>query len=319
GLSPIQELLGSFYAMTDPARERPHRRFVPAARRTAGELRLRLLPTLVLGGHLFPDFLLPSPGNREPGIEDEVERVRSSEPGLVRAAMDDAFNGDGVRGSGSSTGRDDHIPVRLRPLYGDPERELPQVADELHAYWRAVLLPAWPRVRSALEADLAHRAERMSRAGLSSMLRDLHGRVGYWGDHLTVDGLGADRIGTHGTGLRLVASLFITPKVMLADSPADPPMITYPVRGSGSVWTDSAAAREDADPLSDLLGRTRARILRLADLPASTAQLAGALELTAATVSAHLGVLRSAGLVGSRRSGRFVYYQQTDLARRLCR
>jgi DNA-binding transcriptional ArsR family regulator len=49
------------------------------------------------------------------------------------------------------------------------------------------------------------------------------------------------------------------------------------------------------------------------DLPMSTTQLACQLNLSAPTLSVHLGILRAAGVVDSRRDGRAVLYFRTRL------
>jgi len=84
-----------------------------------------------------------------------------------------------------------------------------------------------------------------------------------------------------------------------------------PPRGIGRLWestSDIAAA-----PLAGVLGRTRAAILALLELPMSTTQLAAQLDLAAPTLNVHLRSLRSAGIVSSRRDGRAVLYQRTPL------
>jgi DNA-binding transcriptional ArsR family regulator len=69
------------------------------------------------------------------------------------------------------------------------------------------------------------------------------------------------------------------------------------------------------DELADLLGRTRAAVLRAVALPRSTSDLAAELGQSMPAISAQLTVLRHAGLVSSWRAGRRVLYQLTPLAR----
>src|SRR5262249_60744242 len=57
------------------------------------------------------------------------------------------------------------------------------------------------------------------------------------------------------------------------------------------------------------------RSLRAVALPKSTSDLAAELDQSMPAVSAHLAVLRRAGLVSSWRAGRRVLYQLTPLAR----
>jgi DNA-binding transcriptional ArsR family regulator len=72
-----------------------------------------------------------------------------------------------------------------------------------------------------------------------------------------------------------------------------------------------------AEPLVDLLGRNRARILTAAIDPISTTALVAATGLSLATVSDHLRILTAAGLLERRRSGRSVLYWQSDTGHRV--
>jgi DNA-binding transcriptional ArsR family regulator len=62
-----------------------------------------------------------------------------------------------------------------------------------------------------------------------------------------------------------------------------------------------------------LLGRNRAEVLTALDEPATTTALAHRLGLAPSSVSAHLAVLRDAGLLTARRYGHQVLYERTPL------
>jgi DNA-binding transcriptional ArsR family regulator len=122
---------------------------------------------------------------------------------------------------------------------------------------------------------------------------------------------GTSPIQLDGTGLLLVPSVFIWPGVAAFSDEPWPRTIIYPARGVSALWEPSPAA--DAEALADLIGRSRARVLRgLAD-PASTTQLARALDLAPGAAGDHLAVLLRAGLVDRSRSGRSVLYWRTPL------
>jgi DNA-binding transcriptional ArsR family regulator len=108
--------------------------------------------------------------------------------------------------------------------------------------------------------------------------------------------------------------VFAWPSLVVDTSPQRPTLI-YSPRGVGQVWDGSA--RSATQPVADLLGRSRAELLARLDFPLSTTQAARDLGLSAASVSEHLSVLRRAGLVTSRRSGRRVLYQRTALGTEL--
>jgi DNA-binding transcriptional ArsR family regulator len=59
------------------------------------------------------------------------------------------------------------------------------------------------------------------------------------------------------------------------------------------------------------LGERRARVLLELDRPASTAELARRMQVSAGSANTHLSVLRRAGLVSRRREGRRVIYTRT--------
>ncbi|MDQ0793931.1 DNA-binding transcriptional ArsR family regulator [Streptomyces sp. B1I3] len=82
-------------------------------------------------------------------------------------------------------------------------------------------------------------------------------------------------------------------------------------RGIGGLWTE--AADRTPGPLARLLGRARADVLCALDQPAGASALAHRLSLAASSVSAHLPVLRAAGLLTSRRYGHQVLYERTPL------
>jgi DNA-binding transcriptional ArsR family regulator len=65
--------------------------------------------------------------------------------------------------------------------------------------------------------------------------------------------------------------------------------------------------------LARLIGSTRAAILAGLNTPCTTTELADRHGLAASSASAHLCVLRDAGLLVSTRRGRRVYYERTAL------
>ena len=88
--------------------------------------------------------------------------------------------------------------------------------------------------------------------------------------------------------------------------------MVYPARGA-AVPPDGGAA----DALAGLLGQGRARILRELGRPATSTQLAHALEISLGTVSAHLAVLRDTGVIAGARTGRNVVYRRTQRGQEL--
>jgi DNA-binding transcriptional ArsR family regulator len=110
----------------------------------------------------------------------------------------------------------------------------------------------------------------------------------------------------------LVPCAFIWPTVSVECCGVDQPTITYPTRGVAELWQEAPA--EQIDPLSSLVGRTRATLLATLGLPRTTTQLAAQLDLSPPAVSQHLKVLKDTGLVTARRRGRMVLYRRTAAA-----
>ena len=92
----------------------------------------------------------------------------------------------------------------------------------------------------------------------------------------------------------------------------DQPVLVYPPRGLAELWREPTEAQ--SDPLAALVGRTRATLLAMVDLPRTTTQLAEQLDLSPAAVSEHLKILKEIALVTARRRGRMVLYQRTAAA-----
>jgi hypothetical protein len=112
----------------------------------------------------------------------------------------------------------------------------------------------------------------------------------------------------------MVPSVFTWPTIVWVTAPGNAASLIYPARGVGKLWSRGIASAGDQDPLSALLGRSRAEVLLALDLPRCTTELAAMLSQSAPAVSQHLSVLRRNGLVKSWRTGRRVMYQRTELA-----
>jgi DNA-binding transcriptional ArsR family regulator len=192
----------------------------------------------------------------------------------------------------------------------------PRIAEALHQYWTVAIEPSWPQIRAVLDADVAYRASRLARGGIAALLSDLHPELELAEHAIQVQSSAAgSEHELRGAGLLLVPCVFAWPHVMVDIDAGNPPSITYGPRGIGELRPQTPPPDQNADALAALLGRTRAAILRAVALPKTTSDLAVDLDQSMPAVSAHLAVLRRAGLVSSWRAGRRVLYQLTPLAR----
>lgn len=250
----------------------------------------------------IPDFITPRPGRTQPDVLAELEDVRRTAPDVV------------VRDLAASHGT--RLPEPLAALVEDPERLAGRLADALAGYWAAVVAPRWPRIASALQADITHRSHRIAVGGAELLFADLAEQITWSDGVIAVDtpALDAD-IDVSGRGLPLVPRLFGSGVTAYIDVGL-PPALTYPARGRAALLS---AQPDVGSPAAALLGRTRARLLHALDEPASTTQLARAFQLTPGAVSQHLAVLHENGLLTRARSGRQVLYRQSPLAAELLR
>jgi DNA-binding transcriptional ArsR family regulator len=299
--SPIAELVTSLRVLQDPGRQLMYGRWLSTVRPQLDGLGLELLTALAPTGRYLPAFLFPPPTQPWGVLSEELAQVAASPPAMVRAELDKVREGR-------------PLPAVLGPLYDDPAGQLPAVAAELHRYWQAAVEPVWPRLRGLCAADLAYRMERFAGGGLARVLGDLHPELAIDGDRLRVDKPHhcSHRFDLAGSGVVLVPCAFTWPSLIVDCCGVDQPVLIYSPRGVAELWEDTMA--EQPDPLSALVGRTRATLLAALALPTSTAQLAAQLELSPAAVSQHLKILKDTALVTGHRRGRMVLYQRTPTA-----
>jgi DNA-binding transcriptional ArsR family regulator len=301
--SPVQELAASLRVLHDPSRQPMHRRWLSAVRPRLGGLRLDLLTALAPTGRYLPDFLLPPPSGPWGELAEELDAVAAAPPAAVRADLDEVRDGR-------------PLPAVLRPLYQDPAAHLPAVVREMDRYWQAAVQPVWQRLRALSMADLAYRMEQFADGGVAGLFEDLHPEVSFQHDRLQIDKpqhRGCyHSVDMAGTGVVLVPCAFTWPTLSVGCCGFQQPVLVYPPRGVAELWEEPPA--EQPDPLSALVGRTRATLLATLDLPRTTIQLAAQLSLSPAAVSQHLKILKDTALVTARRSGRLVLYQRTAAA-----
>ena len=263
---------------------------------TNPEFDLDLLFELTSTDHWVPDLLGPTPLARPPHPLDQFERVAATDAEVLEADLRTLR----VRLPGS----------RVAAMTGPELAERAAVA--LAAYWSGVLEPLWERVEAIIGADIAHRSVALAADGLDQALRGLHHDVTPGDGSIALSlGPGRQRLASAGLGIWLVPSVFRWPNIALADQ-LTPPVVAYPARGAGQLWDEPVESIVGGLP--SLIGRSRAAILAELDVPRSTTALAARLALAPGTVSAHLSVLSSAGLLWSRRDGRRVLYGRTELA-----
>ncbi|MGY0466184.1 DUF5937 family protein [Kitasatospora sp. cg17-2] len=259
----------------------------------AAEPELPLLRTLLEG--CLPAFLFPLPDRRVPDFATELAGLRAVDPGYVAAEC------------AAALGR-----ARAARELPEPAELLVRAADALDRCHARLVAPHWGRMRAVLEADLGRRAVALVDAGVEGLFAELHADVVWREGELLVAGRRRTAapwtVEGGGHGLVLIPSVFAWPDVLVDHAPLAAASIRYPAAGVGLLWE---RPRPSAEGLSAVLGRTRAALLDALAEPLSTPELADRLGVSPSAVSQHLGALRGAGLVSTRRTGRTALHLRT--------
>jgi len=200
-------------------------------------------------------------------------------------------------------------------LRGLDERDGPAWERMMHAVrggHDALIGRAWPKVMRSYRGELAWQGRRLAEQGLQAVLDGLHPST-RWRDMTLEVNIPKDvTLQLDGRGVTLLPSAFWTGRPLVGLPLDGSVLIVYPALTPVPLVDDAGA-----DPLGDLLGRTRAAVLALARAPCSTGELARELGVSAATASEHTRTLRNAGLLITERVGKSVRHSITPLGAEL--
>lgn len=306
--SPIWELGISLYKpMSDPSKHALHLPWVQRTREAIGGHDLSLLfavtPKTGAEGYI-PDFLTPVPDTPFPEFDQELEIVASTPPDKIRRDIEMMLESTRELPA-------DELALQIAE---EPEAMLPRLIDQMHDYWKLAIEPYWPRIRALHEADVAYRARQLALGGAELLFADLHPMLEWHSGELVLCKNHEAIVEPGGKGLILIPVVFDWPGVAILLE-TDQPALSYSPRGIATLWDDEPPQRTGA--MDELIGGTRADILRVLEIPMTTGELARRLHLTPAAVSQQLGVLRRAGVVDARRQGREVYSELTAEGKKL--
>ncbi|MGC5345848.1 DUF5937 family protein [Streptomyces sp. DT24] len=233
-------------------------------------------------------------GNGAPSpLVDPVTRARALDLAAARGAVQLEF---------SERLLDDPASVRrwVRRLFEDCDQ--------------AFFADTWQRVQLQLTADARHKTEVLRHKGLDEALRAVSSALSIDEDARTimVDKLTEGRTTATAPGVRegvtLIPSTFGWPHLMVLHAPDWRPVIHYPVHRPD--LPPPASVEQLQLRMEALAHPMRMRLCRnLARSPYTTGELADSHSITAPEVSRHLAVLKKAGLVTTRRRGRYVLHQ----------
>src|SRR5262249_13615534 len=122
--SPLDELVHSVNVLAGRRGAQLHGPWLAMTRPRVATLDLTMLDALVRGPKYFPDCLLPPPQQRDANIDDELERVRATDPDEVTRSIE-------------LCRRNGPLPAQVQPLLRHPRAALGQLVDLMRAYWQA--------------------------------------------------------------------------------------------------------------------------------------------------------------------------------------
>ncbi|MFJ9482288.1 ArsR/SmtB family transcription factor [Streptomyces mirabilis] len=202
---------------------------------------------------------------------------------------------------------------------GDGEARL-QVAAALRSCFSTAVAPYWSSVRSHLSKVRAAYAGTMADGGVEQLLTTLCGPSIRWRPPVLelVHTTGDADVHLNGRGLVIAPTMFSRQQIEFLQAPLDParpPVLAVPTVSDASLdpalW--ERAGDSATQSVDDLLGRTRAAVLRATVRGCGTSELAGRLNISPASASYHATVLRNARLISTRREGQAVRHTVTSL------
>ncbi|MFF4955256.1 DUF5937 family protein [Streptomyces chattanoogensis] len=177
----------------------------------------------------------------------------------------------------------------------------------------------WRRVGIQLAADARHKTELLRHKGLAETLSATSAALsldeakdGATGTRILVDKLATGRTTAYADaadpGVTFLPTSFGWPHLLFSHAPGWRPVLQYPV---ARAELPAPAALELVQQRLEALGHPmRMQLCRtLSRGPHTTGELATAFGITAPEVSRHIATLKKAGLIQTRRRGRYVLHQ----------
>ncbi|CAL9467800.1 MULTISPECIES: DUF5937 family protein [Streptomyces] len=331
-ISPLAELGMALHALSEPAHHPGLQAWVTGVTaRLDPHLADRMCEADFLWRTTFSDLFLPCagmPGRRTlPGdsLAGELDLLdKLSDEQFVDAALEftcappyDA-PGRGPLGDEGVRRRSLELAAARGPrqllfterLLADPPRTRAWLRQFLQDCDEAFFAEAWSRLRHQLAADARLKTDLLRRKGLGEALTSVSSAVTLdeAAGRITVDKLGDGRTATGDGGLLLIPTSLGRPHLQVLHRHGWQPVLHYP---AGS--PDMAApptVEQLALRMTALSHPVRMRMCRhLARSAYTTGELVQMHGMTAPEISRHLGVLKKAGLITTRRRGRYVLHQ----------
>ncbi|MFC6021024.1 ArsR/SmtB family transcription factor [Plantactinospora solaniradicis] len=264
----------------------------------------------------------PAPDGRRPSSDPvgEPPAERGSGPGRPRSANLLA-----------PLPEDRNLEGALEWLLTTSVGRVRSLAAAVRAYydrWVVDELSAW---ESVVRLDVNERSRALATGGVEALLALLDPWATWRNPVLSVGSTVDLDLRPAGAGLLLVPSVFAR-QLWVGNQP-ESVVVVYPVRRPRPAEHRPAehraaghrplpayalgVAAASGDPLTALLGRSRAAVLRAALVGANTTDLARRAGISMPSASQHASVLRDAGLLRTTRHGKAAHHTLTPLARAL--
>lgn len=292
--SPVHEVIGWLRLVVSGDRHPVYGRSVPADRAVVRDPDIALVTELVAGGGYQPDFLTPiaGRGDIDAAFDDQLDAVAAADPD--RCATEVGWWAGGRTASSR---------VRSTLERGELGR---RTARGLAAARRA-MGDRWDNVAGRLERSTHEAAAMAARDGVGAVLDGMHRDVRWTGGELRIAKPFDEFVRYEDRELVLSPSVLTWPRLTV--------QVVHETRGSlvfpAAALGDSRPRRYGGNGLVELLGGSRAALLRDLDVPRTTTELSERHSLAKATVSHHLGTLAAAGLLVATRRGRHVDYRRS--------
>ncbi|MER8088869.1 ArsR/SmtB family transcription factor [Streptomyces sp. NPDC058316] len=231
------------------------------------------------------------------GLEDGLDTVLSAPADTVRSELRRV-----CRTSRPVTAWVRGLADRDRETWQELERSLRSA----HA---GLVAPSWSRVRSGFDAERAWRTRYLAEYGIRATLAGLVPGGRWQGTTLAFDCHKHGEVVLTGHGIVLLPSVvWDGPPVMAVHDDA-PSILIYPALTPLPLLD----TRDGGDPLTALLGRTRAAALGLLTQQLTTTDIARELDISKSSASEHAKALRDARLIVTQREGKAVWHSCTPL------
>jgi hypothetical protein len=261
----------------------------------AASHRFTLAPLMASEDRYLPDFVAtPMSPSRDTSIDEQVGRLHDTPEGDMVADLDRTFGSE--------------LPIAWRLPAEDPRRWLRAYASATHEAWESVS-PQWRRSQGLMDMEARRVGAAVVRGTTGALLNTLFPRMRFRNGEIVVPSAQERRIKLAGRRLVLVPTIAGASGRLVGFDLPDVVYLAYPLPGFAS----APAPADGQDTLSQVIGDTRARLLRAAAAPTAMGGLAAEVDCSPRMATYHCAHLEAAGLILRERCGQSVWVTRTAL------